>query len=337
MTFKLNWFIILITYIKLLIIVVPLILSIAYLTLVERKVLGAIQLRKGPNVVGLFGLLQPLTDGIKLLFKETIIPTHANYIIFLISPIICFTLALLGWAVIPFGLGLFISDLNIGVLYIFVISSLGTYSILCSGWASNSKYAFLGALRSTAQMISYEVSIGLIIISLLLFVGSLNLTQIVLQQTNIWFIFPLFPCFIMFWISTLAETNRPPFDLPESESELVSGYNVEYSSITFALFFLGEYCHIIFMSFFITILFFGGWLAPLSITILNWIPSIIWLIIKSILVMFSFIWIRSALPRMRFDQLMFLCWKSFLPLSFIFVLWYANIIWFFDFLPTLIN
>ena len=321
--------------VKILIVVVPLIVSIAYLTLAERKVLAAIQLRKRPNVVRFYGLIQPLADGLKLVLKETIIPSHANYVIFLLAPVVCLTLALVGWVVIPFGEGLVISDLNIGILYLFAVSSLGIYAVLCSGWASNSKYAFLGSLRSTAQMISYEVSIGLILISLIIVAGTLNLTELILIQESVWFIFPFWPCFLMFYVSSLAETNRPPFDLPESESELVSGYNVEYSSITFALFFLGEYCHIILMSVMSALVFLGRWVSPLGFVPFIWLPDIAWLVVKSLLVSFRFLWVRSALPRMRFDQLMYLCWKSYLPLSLAIVLFTSGLLVGFDCYPSM--
>nr|YP_009734657.1 NADH dehydrogenase subunit I [Sphaerothecum destruens]QID02698.1 NADH dehydrogenase subunit I [Sphaerothecum destruens] len=320
--------------IKVLYLVVPLILSIAFLTLAERKLLGSIQIRKGPNVVGVYGILQPIIDGLKLLLKEVIVPVQANFFVFFISPIVCFMLALGSWAVIPFGEGLILSDINIGVLYVFAISSLSIYSVLCSGWSSNSKYAFLGSLRSTAQMISYEVSIGLVFISVILMSGSFNLLVIVGSQKLVWYIVPLFPSYLMFFVSALAETNRAPFDLPESESELVSGYNVEYSSMMFAMFFLGEYCHIIFMSFFISLVFLGGWLSPFEDLCLIGIPGVIWLVLKCLCNLFLFIWIRAIVPRMRFDQLMYLCWKSFLPLSLSYVIGLSGVIWFFDWFPV---
>jgi NADH-quinone oxidoreductase subunit H len=307
---------------KILAIVVPLLIAIAYVTLAERKVLGSIQIRKGPNVVGVFGLLQPLADGIKLFAKETILPTHANLIIYLIAPILGFILSLIAWAVIPYSEGSVIADVNIGILYIFAVSSISVYSILMSGWSSNSKYAFFGAIRAAAQMISYEVSIGLIIISVVLCSGSLNLTQIVLAQKEIWFFIPLFPAFIMFFISSLAETNRAPFDLSEGESELVSGFNVEYSAMTFALFFLAEYGHIILMSLLNVLLFFGGWLSPTEI-----LPdSPIWLAIKTALFVFAFIWVRASFPRIRYDQLMQLLWKNYLPLSLGFVIFISSLL-----------
>ena len=271
---------ILIIVLKILLIVVPLLLFIAYLTYFERKVIGAIQLRKGPNVVGPFGLFQPIADGIKLLTKETIFPENANKLIFIFSPILTFTLALIGWAVIPIDYKIVLADINVGVMYIFAVSSLGVYGIIMAGWASNSRYAFLGAFRSAAQMISYEVSIGLIIISVLITSGSLNLTEIVMKQQNMWYVIPHFPMFIIFFISTLAETNRAPFDLPEAESELVAGYNVEYSSMSFGLFFLGEYGNMILMSSMSTILFLGGWLPPVDISFFQNIPGFIWFLLK---------------------------------------------------------
>lgn len=317
--------------IKALVIIVPLLIGVAYLTLAERKVLASMQIRKGPNVVGVFGLLQPLADGLKLFAKETILPTHANIVIFVLAPIVAFTLSLISWAVIPYGEGAVVSDLNIGILYLFAVSSISVYSILMSGWASNSKYAFFGAIRAAAQMISYEVSIGLIILSVVLCVGDLNITSIVLAQKEIWFIVPLFPAFIMFFVSALAETNRAPFDLTEGESELVSGYNVEYSAMTFALFFLAEYAHIILMSLLTAILFFGGWLPPLSF--LSFIPAPIWLAIKTTFFVFVFIWVRATFPRMRYDQLMQLLWKSYLPLSLGFLVLVASILLTFNGLP----
>ena len=319
---------------KILGIVLPLLISVAYFTLAERKILGAIQRRKGPNVVGVFGLLQPLADGLKLLLKETIIPSNANTIIFILAPIITFLLALLGWAVIPFGEGMVFADLNVGMLYLFAISSLGVYGIICAGWASNSKYAFLGALRSAAQMVSYEVSMGVIIICVLLCVGSLNISQIVLAQTNVWFCIPLFPMFIMFAISILAETNRHPFDLPEAEAELVSGYNVEYSAMTFALFFLGEYANMLLMSTFSSILFLGGWLPIFNILPLNILPGSFWLSLKIILGVVFFILTRAALPRYRYDQLMHIGWKSFLPLSLGYLLFTIGLLTSFNWLPN---
>ena len=293
---------------------------IAYLTFFERKVIGAIQLRKGPNVVGPLGLFQPFADGIKLLTKETIFPEKSNKLIFILSPIITFTLALLAWAVIPIDYKLVLADINVGIMYIFAISSLGVYGIIMAGWSSNSRYAFLGSLRSAAQMISYEVSIGLIIISILLTAKSLNLTDIVMAQKDLWYIIPHFPMFVIFFISTLAETNRAPFDLPEAESELVAGYNVEYSSMSFGLFFLGEYGNMILMSSMTTILFLGGWLVPFNFEFLTIVPGFIWFLIKVSLLLFVFLWVRATLPRYRYDQLMTLGWKLFLPLSLIWII-----------------
>jgi len=302
--------------IKILMIVVPLLLGVAYLTYAERKVIAAIHLRRGPNVVGPYGLLQPIADGMKLFFKETIIPSGANKGVFVIAPMLTFILALVAWAVIPVGDGLVISNINVGILYLFAISSLGVYGILMAGWASNSKYAFLGAIRSAAQMVSYEVSMGFIIITVLLIAGSLNLSDIVrAQQETVWFVIPLFPMAVIFFISTLAETNRHPFDLPEAEAELVSGYNVEYSAMTFALFFLGEYANMILMAGMTTILFLGGWLPPFDIAPFNWIPGPIWFALKMAGLLFIFLWVRATFPRYRYDQLMRLGWKVFLPIS----------------------
>jgi len=301
--------------IKVLAIVLPILISVAYLTYVERKVIGAIHLRKGPNVVGPFGLFQPLADGLKLFLKETIIPSGANRGVFLMAPCITFILALVAWAVIPFDQGMVLANINVGILYLFAISSLGVYGILMAGWASNSRYAFLGAIRSAAQMVSYEVSMGFIIITVLLCVGSLNLTDIVNAQKNLWFIVPLFPMAVIFFISTLAETNRHPFDLPEAEAELVAGYNVEYSAMTFGLFFLGEYANMILMSAMTTILFLGGWLPPVNLPPFSLVPGPIWFAAKIALCLFIFIWVRATFPRYRYDQLMRLGWKVFLPIS----------------------
>lgn len=326
--------IVLIPLVKYITLIIPILICVAYLTLMERKVIGSVQRRKGPNVVGMGGLLQPLSDGLKLFLKETIIPSHANRFLFVIAPAITFTLSLLGWTAIPFSDTSVISNINVGVLYLFAISSLGVYGIIIAGWASNSKYAFLGCLRSAAQMISYEVSIGLIIISVLLCVGSLNLIDIVEAQEDLWFIFSLFPSFIMFFISALAETNRPPFDLPEAEAELVSGYNVEYSSMTFALFFLGEYSNIILMSSLTVILFFGGWLPPCNIIFFYLFPGVFWFGIKVLFFLFVFIWVRASLPRYRYDQLMRLGWKVFLPLSLGWVVLLAGFLTAVDALPN---
>jgi NADH-quinone oxidoreductase subunit H len=304
---------------KILLVVLPLVGGVAYVTLMERRVIAAMQLRKGPNVVGAFGLLQPLADGLKLMLKEIILPTTSNKILFLLAPFITFLLALVAWAVIPFSETWVIANINVGVMYLLATSSLGVYGIIISGWASNSKYAFLGAIRSSAQMISYEVSIGLVIITVILCVGSLNLTDIVLAQKEHWFALPLFPMFIIFFISALAETNRLPFDLPEAESELVAGYNVEYSSMPFSMFFLGEYANMILMSATTSILFLGGWLPPLDNALFNAIPGVIWFILKIVFLLFCFIWVRATLPRYRYDQLMRLGWKVFLPISLIWV------------------
>ena len=307
--------ILILTAVKALALLVPLLIGVAYLTYAERKVLAAMQMRKGPNVVGPFGLFQPFADAIKLLMKETIVPTGANRLLFLFAPILTFSLAMLGWAVIPVNDGWAIADINVGILYLFAISSLGVYGVIIAGWASNSKYAFLGALRSAAQMVSYEVSMGFVIVTVLLCVGSLNLTEIVRAQETIWFVVPLFPMFVIFFISTLAETNRAPFDLPEGESELVAGFFVEYSSMPFALFFLGEYANMILMSALTTILFLGGWLPPIDIAPFNWIPGPVWFVLKICFCLFVFIWVRATFPRYRYDQLMRLGWKVFLPFS----------------------
>ena len=319
---------------QILAIVVPLLGAVAYLTYAERKVIGAMQLRKGPNTVGPLGLLQPLADGIKLLFKETILPAGANKIVFVAAPMLTFILAMVAWAVIPVGPGLVISDINVGILYLFAISSLGVYGVIMAGWASNSKYPFLGALRSAAQMVSYEVSMGFVIITVLLCVGSLNLTDIVEAQRGLWFAVPLLPMFVIFFISVLAETNRAPFDLPEGESELVAGFFVEYSSMTFALFFLGEYANMILMSAMTTILFLGGWLPIIDIAPFNWIPGPIWFAAKICLVLFFFLWVRATFPRYRYDQLMRLGWKVFLPFSLLWVVLTAGVLVAFDWLPT---
>ena len=312
-------------------IVLPLLIAVAYLTYAERKVIGAMQLRKGPNVVGPFGLLQPMADGLKLFVKEMVLPTSASKVVFIGAPMLTFFLALISWAVIPFDKGWVLSDLNVGVLYVFAISSLGVYGIIMSGWASNSKYAFLGGLRSAAQMVSYEVSIGFIMISVLLTAGSLNLSEVVMAQKNMWYIVPHLPMFFLFLISGLAETNRAPFDLPEAEAELVAGYNVEYSSMTFALFFLGEYANMLLMGAMTSILFLGGWLAPFGLT---FIPGIVWFILKICLVMFVFLWVRATFPRYRYDQLMRLGWKVFLPFSLFWLVLTASVLTAFDLLPN---
>jgi NADH-quinone oxidoreductase subunit H len=319
---------------KILGIVIPLLVSIAYLTIAERKLLGSIQRRKGPNVVGFLGLLQPFADGLKLFSKETVIPKDSNVFVFMLAPIITFVLSLIGWSVIPLAEGVVISDINLGVLYLFSISSLSVYGIILAGWSSNSKYPFLGALRSTAQMISYEVSIGFIIVNVCLCSGSFNLSTIVLAQKNVWFILPLFPMFVLFSISMLAETNRHPFDLPEAESELVSGYNVEYSAVTFALFFLGEYANILLMSSFSALLFLGGWLPLFNFFPFNTLPGSFWLSIKILFSVVFFILARAALPRYRYDQLMDLGWKSILPLSLGYLLFTAGVLISFNWLPS---
>jgi NADH-quinone oxidoreductase subunit H len=317
-------------------IIVPLLILVAFLTLAERKVIAAIQLRKGPNVVGPFGLLQPFADGLKLLLKETIIPAGANRGVFIIAPIITFLLSLVAWAVIPFDSGVVVADINVGILYLFAISSLGVYGIIMAGWASNSKYAFLGALRSAAQMVSYEVSIGFVMITVLLCVGSLNLTQIVLAQKGSfwhWYWLPLFPMFIIFFVSALAETNRSPFDLPEGESEIVAGYFVEYSAMAFALFFLGEYSAMILMSGMTSILFLGGWMPPLDFAPFTWIPGPVWFAAKIAFCLFVFLWVRATLPRYRYDQLMRLGWKVFLPFSLLWVVLTAGVLVTFGWAP----
>ena len=298
---------------------VPVLISVAYLTWAERKVLALMQQRKGPNVVGPFGMLQPFADAIKMLMKETIIPSGASRYLFLGAPMLTFILAMIAWAVIPVNDGWAIADINVGILYLFAVSSLGVYGIIIAGWASNSKYAFLGALRSAAQMVSYEVSIGFVIVTVLMCVGSLNLTEIVRAQQNVWFCIPLFPMFVIFFISALAETNRAPFDLPEGESELVAGFFVEYSSMSFALFFLGEYANMILMSALTTILFLGGWYPPMDIAPFNWLPGPLWFALKVAIVLFCFIWVRATFPRYRYDQLMRLGWKIFLPFTLLFL------------------
>jgi len=313
--------------------VLPLMGAVAYLTLAERKVIASMQLRKGPNVVGPFGLGQPIADGVKLFFKETIIPAGANPFLFVAAPMLTFILAFVAWAVIPVAEGWAVADINVGVLYLFAISSLGVYGIIVAGWASNSRYPFLGALRSAAQMVSYEVSIGFVIITVLLCVGSLNLTDIVLAQKGLWFAIPLFPMFVIFFVSALAETNRAPFDLPEAEAELVSGYNVEYSAMTFALFFLGEYANMILMSGMTVTLFLGGWLPILDIPPFNWIPGVLWFAGKTAFVLFCFLWVRATFPRYRYDQLMRLGWKVFLPFSLFWVAVTAGALVAFDWLP----
>jgi NADH-quinone oxidoreductase subunit H len=334
--------IVILTFIEALALLVPLLISVAYLTYAERKVLAAMQLRKGPNVVGPFGLWQPFADALKMLMKETIIPSGSNRLLFLMAPMLTFALAMLAWAVIPVNDGWAIADINVGILYLFAISSLGVYGIIIAGWASNSKYAFLGALRSAAQMVSYEVSMGFVLVSVLLCVGSLNLTDIVHAQAGSsvlpgflhWYWLPLFPMFIVFFISTLAECNRSPFDLPEGESEIVAGFFVEYSAMSFALFFLGEYANMILMSAMTTILFLGGWLAPFNVEPFTWIPGLIWFILKICVVLFFFLWVRATFPRYRYDQLMRLGWKVFLPLSLLWLVVTAGALMAFGWLPN---
>jgi NADH-quinone oxidoreductase subunit H len=301
-----------------LLVTVPLLVAVAYMTYVDRKVWASIQLRRGPNVVGPFGLLQPLADGVKLFLKETIVPSSANSILFLIAPMITFMTALIAWAVVPFDDGWVIADINVGILYLFAISSLGVYGVIIAGWASNSKYAFLGALRSAAQMVSYEVSIGFVLITVLLCVGSLNLSQVVIAQSGWffnWFWLPLLPMFVIFFVSALAETNRTPFDLPMSEAELVQGFQTEYSSMPFALFFLGEYANMILLSAMGAVLFLGGWMSPVPYPPFTWVPGLVWFALKIAFLLFVFSWTKGTLPRYRYDQLMRLGWKVFLPLS----------------------
>ena len=319
---------------------VPILISVAYLTYAERKIISAMQMRKGPNVVGWFGLLQPIADAVKLLTKETVLPTGASPVVFFLAPIVTFALAMLAWAVIPVSDGWVISNLNVGILYLFAISSLGVYGVVMAGWASNSRYAFLGAMRSTAQMVSYEVSIGFIMISVLMTAGTLNLTQLVESQAEPlfgvlpgWYFIPHLPMFVVFFISVLAETSRHPFDLPEAESELVAGFMTEYSSMAFALFFLGEYANMIMMSGIVTILFLGGWLPPYDVAPLNMIPGVVWFALKVSACLFVFIWVRATYPRYRYDQLMRLGWKIFLPFSLIWLVLTAGFLVYTDSLP----
>jgi NADH-quinone oxidoreductase subunit H len=318
------------TVLKALAILAPLLFGVAYLTYAERKVLAGIQLRKGPNVVGPFGLFQPFADAIKMIFKETVIPAGADRALFLLAPMLTFALAMMAWAVVPVADGWAIADINVGVLYLFAISSLGVYGIIIAGWASNSKYAFLGALRSAAQMVSYEVSMGFVLVSVVLCVGSLNLTDVVRAQQHVWFCFPLLPMFVVFFISALAETNRAPFDIPEGESEIVAGFFVEYSSMAFGLFFLGEYANMILMSTMTSILFLGGWYGPFGL-----LPQFgpLWLILKICFFLFVFIWVRGTFPRYRYDQLMRLGWKVFLPLSLLWLVITAGVLLAFGWLP----
>jgi NADH-quinone oxidoreductase subunit H len=325
---------VLLTVLKSFALIVPLLIGVAYLTYAERKIMGAIQLRKGPNVVGPFGLWQPFADAIKMLFKETIIPTGSDRALFLLAPMITFGLAVIAWAVIPVNNHWAIANINVGILYLFAISSLGVYGIIIAGWASNSKYAFLGALRSAAQMVSYEVSMGFVIVTVLLCVGSLNLNDIVLAQRTVWFAIPLFPMFIVFFISGLAETNRAPFDLAEGDTEIVAGFFVEYSAMTFALFFLGEYANMILVSAMTTTLFLGGWLSPLPFPPFAWVPGLIWFLLKICICLFVFVWVRATLPRFRYDQLMAMGWKVFLPLSLFWLVLTAGVMEIFGWLPN---
>jgi len=318
---------------KILFLLVPVLTAVAIIVWLDRRVWAFVQKRRGPNVVGPFGLFQSLADALKYLFKEIIIPASANKIIFILAPIITMTLALIAWAVIPFGENLVIANINVGILYLFAVSSLGVYGIIMGGWASNSKYPFLGSIRSAAQMVSYEVSIGIIIINVLLCVGSLNLTDIVLAQKNLWFVIPLFPMFIIFFISSLAETNRPPFDLPEAEAELVAGYQTEYSGMMYAMFWLGEYANILLMCALGSILFLGGWLAPIDVFPFNFIPSFAWLIFKILFLFILFSLVKAIVPRYRYDQLMKLGWKIFLPMSLLWVVITASYLFYFNLLP----
>ena len=318
---------------KILFLLVPVLVSVAMIVWLDRRIWAFVQKRQGPNVVGPFGLLQSLADALKYIFKEVIIPSSSNKVIFILAPIVTMTLALISWAVIPFSATHVLADINVGILYLFAISSLGVYGIIMGGWASNSKYPFLGAIRSAAQMVSYEVSIGVIIINVLLCVGSLNLNDIVKAQTNIWFVIPLFPMFVIFFISALAETNRPPFDLPEAEAELVAGYQTEYSGMMYAMFWLGEYANILLMCAMGSILFLGGWLSPIEIYPFNLIPGGIWLIFKILFLFILFALVKAIVPRYRYDQLMRLGWKIFLPLSLSWVVFTASYLFYFNLLP----
>jgi NADH-quinone oxidoreductase subunit H len=320
---------------KILFLLVPVLVSVAMIVWLDRRVWAFVQKRQGPNVVGPFGLLQSLADALKYIFKEVIIPASSNKIIFILAPIVTMTLALIAWAVIPFSEDQVLANINVGILYIFAVSSLGVYGIIMGGWASNSKYPFLGSIRSAAQMVSYEVSIGIIIINVLLCVGSLNLNDIVLAQKNMWFIIPLFPMFVIFFISSLAETNRPPFDLPEAEAELVAGYQTEYSGMMYAMFWLGEYANILLMCALGSILFMGGWLSPVDLYPFNLIPGAIWLILKILLLFFLFALVKAIVPRYRYDQLMRLGWKIFLPFSLTYVVLTASYLFYFNLLPTI--
>jgi len=319
---------------KILFLLIPLLITVAMIVWLDRRVWAFVQKRRGPNVVGPFGLFQSLADALKYIFKEIIIPSSSNKIIFILAPIVTMTLALVAWAVIPFGANFVLSNINVGILYLFAVSSLGVYGIIMGGWASNSKYPFLGAIRSAAQMVSYEVSIGIIIINVLVCVGSLNLSDIVLAQERIWFIFPLFPMFVIFFISSLAETNRPPFDLPEAEAELVAGYQTEYSGMMYAMFWLGEYANILLMCAMGSILFLGGWLSPIEVYPFNLIPEPLWLIFKILFLFIIFALVKSIVPRYRYDQLMRLGWKIFLPLSLLWLVLTSSYLYYFNLLPT---
>jgi NADH-quinone oxidoreductase subunit H len=319
---------------KILFLLVPVLVSVAMIVWLDRRIWAFVQKRQGPNVVGPFGLLQSLADALKYMFKEVIIPSSSNKVIFILAPIVTMTLALISWAVIPFSATQVLADINVGILYLFAVSSLGVYGIIMGGWASNSKYPFLGAIRSAAQMVSYEVSIGVIIINVLLCVGSLNLNDIVIAQENLWFVIPLFPMFIIFFISALAETNRPPFDLPEAEAELVAGYQTEYSGMMYAMFWLGEYANILLMCAMGSVLFLGGWLSPIDLFPFNAIPGAIWLILKILLLFILFALVKAIVPRYRYDQLMRLGWKIFLPLSLTWVVFTASYLFYFNLLPT---
>jgi len=319
---------------KIIFLLIPILVSVALIVWLDRRVWAFVQKRRGPNVVGPFGILQTLADALKYIFKEIIIPASANKVIFILAPIITLTLALVAWAVIPFSSEMVLADINVGILYLFAISSLSVYGIIMGGWASNSKYPFLGAIRSAAQMISYEVSIGIIIINVLLCVGSLNLKQIVLAQENVWFIFPLFPMFVIFFISALAETNRPPFDLPEAESELVAGYQTEYSGMMYAMFWLGEYANILLLCALGSILFLGGWLSPIDLYPFSILPGVFWMIFKILGLFILFSLVKAIVPRYRFDQLMRLGWKIFLPFSLAWLVLTASFLFFLDMLPT---
>ena len=319
---------------KILFLLVPVLVSVAMIVWLDRRIWAFVQKRQGPNVVGPFGLLQSLADALKYIFKEMIIPSSSNKVIFILAPIVTMTLALIAWAVIPFSATQVLADINVGILYLFAVSSLGVYGIIMGGWASNSKYPFLGAIRSAAQMVSYEVSIGVIIINVLLCVGSLNLNDIVIAQQNVWFVIPLFPMFVIFFISALAETNRPPFDLPEAEAELVAGYQTEYSGMMYAMFWLGEYANILLMCAMGAILFLGGWLSPIELYPFTLIPGAIWLILKILLLFFLFALVKAIVPRYRYDQLMRLGWKVFLPFSLIWVVLTASFLFYFNLLPV---